>query len=82
LKKSFILAIDANPMLGDLTENLRFLSTRFQPDRNTRFSGILLVRYASRLEKNYLVFSFISNPFAKYPVSKDFELLFNNSTIN
>jgi hypothetical protein len=79
LKKPFILAIDATYMLGDLTENLRFLNTRFQPSMNTRFSGILLVSSGLRLEKNYREFKFISNPFAKYPVSKDFELLFTNS---
>jgi hypothetical protein len=76
VKKPYVLAIDATYMLGELTGNLRFLSTRFQPDRNTRFSGVLLARYTGNLEKNPFEFKFVSNPYAKYPVSKEFELLF------
>ena len=75
----YVLVIDGNIMLGDLTENIRTLSTAFQPTTNTRFSAATLVTYYPRLDKPdlNLNFSFVSNPFAKYPVSREFEHLFH-----
>ncbi len=80
--KPYILVIDGNRMLGDLTENIRALSSSFQPNTNTRFSAALLVKYHRRLDDQQLNLDFhlISNPFAKFPISKEFERLFSNST--
>ncbi len=75
----YILMIDGNSMLGDLTENIRALSTAFQPETNTRFSAAVLVKYYPRLDSPELNFDFhgVSNPFAKCPVSREFEHLFH-----
>lgn len=78
----YVLMIDGNIMLGDLTENIRALSTAFQPKTNTRFSAATLVTYYPRLDRPDLDlnFIFVSNPFAKYPVSREFEQLFHTSS--
>lgn len=74
----YILVIDGNKMLGNLTENIRAISSSFQPNINTRFSGALLVKYERQVDNQNLNFSFnfISNPFARFPISKKFENLF------
>ena len=75
--KPYLLAINANNMLGSLTENLRYLATSFQPNMNTRFSGILLVNNTINSNgKNKLEVKFVSNPYSKYPISKKVEMLF------
>ena len=80
--RPYILMIDGNSMLGDLTENIRALSTAFQPKTNTRFSAAALVTYHPRLDTSDLdlKFNLVSNPFAKFPTSKEFELLFHISS--
>lgn len=77
----YILMIDGNSMLGDLTENIRALSTAFQPETNTRFSAAVLVEYYPRLDSPELNFDFhvVSNPFAEFPVGREFERLFRTS---
>ena len=77
----YILMIDGNSILGDLTENIRALSTAFQPKTNTRFSAAALVTYHPRLDSPDLDLNFnlVSNPFAKFPVDKEFERLFRTS---
>lgn len=77
----YVLMIDGNMMLGNLTENIRALSTAFQPKTNTRFSTAILITYYSRLDSPELNLNFysVSNPFARFPVSKEFERLFRNS---
>jgi len=77
----YVLMINGNLMLGDLTENIRALSTAFQPKTNTRFSAAVLVTYHLRLDSLNLDFKFylVSNPFAKFPVSKEFERLFHTT---
>jgi len=76
--KPYILLIDGNRMLGNLTENIRALSTAFQPEINTRFSAAVLVTYYPRLDTSdlNLKFDLVSNPFAKFPISRQFQLLF------
>jgi len=77
---AYTLVIDGNRMLGDLTENLRALSTAFQPETNTRFSAAVLASYFSRIGSPELDFNFsvVSNPFAKFPISRQFEYLFQS----
>ena len=77
----YVSMINGNLMLGDLTENIQALSTAFQPKTNTRFSAAVLVTYHPRLDSLNLDFKFylVSNPFAKFPVSKEFERLFHKS---
>jgi hypothetical protein len=79
-EKPYILAIDANNLLGDYSENLRKLATSFQPNINTRFSGILLVRYLNYIHKFDLEFDFITNPYSKHPTSGKFKALFQNQS--
>lgn len=80
--KPFVLVINANEMLGSLVENIRALSSAFQPNINTRFSSAVLVESNPVIgsPRTDFVFNFVSNPFAEYPVSKQFELLFKSST--
>jgi hypothetical protein len=68
----FVLVIDGNIMLGALAENLRALSTAFQPKSNTRFSGAVLVESNAVIgsTRTDYKFNFVTNPFAKFPVSK------------
>ena len=73
----YILAINANDMLGSLTENLRYLAKSFQPKMNTRFSGILLVNNTLNGNgKEKIDLKYVSNPYSKYPISKNVEMLF------
>ena len=76
--KPYILMINCNSMLGSLTENIRALSTTFQPKTNTRFSGATIVTYYPRLGSLELDFKFylVPNPFTKFPASKEFTRLF------
>ena len=75
----YILMIGGNRILGGLTENIRALSSAFQPTTNTRFSAAALVTYHSRLGTSDLdlKFNLISNPFAKFPISREFSRLFH-----
>ncbi len=79
--KPYVLMIQGNLMLGSLTENIRALSSAFQPKTNTRFSAGMLVTYYQRFDSSKLDFKFyfVPNPFAQYPVSKEFERLFSAS---
>lgn len=75
----YILVIDGNNMLGDLSENISALELAFQPTTNTRFSAAILVTYYPRLDTSYLDFNFylVTNPFAKFPISEEFKRLFH-----
>ena len=76
--ESYVLVIDGSFLLGDLTENVRVLSNAFQPKINTRFSAAIIVTHYSELGKSSpsLDFKYVSNPYAKFPVKKDFDTLF------
>lgn len=78
----YILIVESSTMLGELAENIRALSSAFQPETNTRFSATALVESNPVLgsTRTEFMFHFVSNPFAKYPVSKEFEFLFKTST--
>jgi len=80
--KPYVLMIQGNLMLGSLTENIRALSSAFQPKTNTRFSAGVLVTYYQHFDSSILdiKFYFVPNPFAQYPVSKEFERLFSASS--
>jgi hypothetical protein len=79
-EKPYILIIDGNKMLGDYSENIRRLSTSFQPTRNTRISGILIAKYGLDLNGFIEEYKYISNPYSKFPVPKEFSRLFLNPT--
>ena len=74
----YILVINCNDMLGGWSDNIRAVSTAFQPKRNTRFSAALLVRYHQPVGSRELKFAFelIGNPFTKIPVGAGFQGLF------
>jgi hypothetical protein len=65
-------------MLGSLLENVRVLSSAFQPETNTRFSAVIVAQVHQRLDNPELEYKyhFIPNPFARYPVGMQFERLF------
>lgn len=79
--KPYVLVIDGSTMLGELVENVRALSTAFQPEYNTRFSGAAIVEISPVIgsTRTDFTFHFVTNPFAKFPISKEFELLFKAS---
>jgi len=74
----YILVINCNDMLGGWSDNIRALSSAFQPKRNTRFSAVLLVKYHQLLGSADVKFDFelIGNPLAKIPVGEEFRGLF------
>lgn len=78
----YLLMIDGNLMLGSLNDNIRAVSSAFQPETNTRFSGATLVTYHTSLGSLELDFKFyfVPNPFAKFLVSKAFTRLFSASS--
>lgn len=82
-EKPFILAIDANNILGRLNENLKAISNLFQPEINTRFSGVLLVKSDVDLDlkKISISYEFIPNPYTKYPISQLVRTLFKESSL-
>jgi hypothetical protein len=76
----YILMIDGNLMLGNLSENVRALSTAFQPSMNTRFSAAVIVNYYSDITSRKLIqnpnFNYVSNPYAKFPLKLNFKTIF------
>jgi len=74
----YILVINCNKMLGSWSDNIRAVSSAFQPKRNTRFSAVLLLRYHQPVGNTDVRFEFelIGNPFTKIPVSEEFKGLF------
>jgi len=77
-KKPYVLLIDGNSMLGSTVENVRALSSTFQPQSNTRFSAAIIVLYHPRFDKLGLdiEYHFVSNPFAQFPVNTEFARIF------
>ena len=78
INSPYILVIDGNNMMGSLEENLRALSTAFQPNINTRFSAVLIITYhLDIIKQNFEIKSnIIPNPYAKYPITEKFKSLF------
>ncbi|MFC1932273.1 hypothetical protein ACFLXU_01415 [Chloroflexota bacterium] len=79
--KPYMLMIDGGIILGSQDANNRALASAFQPQVNTRFSAATLVDYHPTFESLGLVYDFkvVPNPFAKFPISKEFEKLFYKS---
>jgi hypothetical protein len=78
--KPYILMINCNNMLGSWSENIRAITTAFQPSRNTRFSATVLFTYINEPAKGLrFQFEVISNPFTKAVVSEAFKGLFTSS---
>ena len=73
--------IDGNAILGSQDANTRALASAFQPQVNTRFGAAILVDYHPTFESLELVYDFkvVPNPFARFPISKEFEKLFSKS---
>lgn len=76
-----ILVIDANSLLGGLSENVRTLTNAFKPNINTRFSAILLVAYGTTVNQNYISFNLVTNPFACHPLPRNIQALFKDCNI-
>ncbi len=76
----YVLSINGNLMLGSLTENIRAVSSAFQPQMNTRFSAAILATFYQPLARPGIdyKFYFVSNPFAKFPVTCRFGSLFSS----
>lgn len=77
-KKPYILAIDSSMFLGDMKENMRIIQTSFQPEQNTRFSGVLLIKTENTIQDFKLKFNFISNPYTKNPLPKHIVNIFKS----
>ncbi len=79
--KPYVLMIDGNIILGSQDANTRTLASAFQPQANTRFSAAILVDYHPTFDSLDLVYDFkiVPNPFARFPISKEFEKLFSKS---
>ncbi len=77
----YILMIDGNTILGSQEANTRALASAFQPQVNTRFGAAILVDYHPTFDSLELVYDFrvVPNPFARFPISKEFEGLFSKS---
>ena len=70
----FITAINTDLMLGDMSENIRSIESLFQPNRNTRYSSVLLANSQSfTVKKNWTQ---IRNPYAEVPVTEEILRLF------
>lgn len=73
----YILAIDASNILGDPSQNLRYIRRWFQPNINTRYSGILLCRMFSRNSNSYSVeLDYLKNDYSRYSIDAKLERFF------
>ena len=63
-------------MMGDFKENVKTFLNVFQPNLNTRFSGVIFCTHGYNSKGDFIEFEFITNPHAKFPVSEEFKLLF------
>ncbi len=61
IDKAYVLVINEEEMLGSIKENREILENIFQSRKNSRFSGILLVKN----DIKGLDFDFIQNPYGK-----------------
>lgn len=69
----FITIINSDFFLGSIEENLRAVDALFQPDMNTRISGVFFAE--SDTLKNKLFDHYIKNPYAKHPIPLDIEFI-------
>jgi hypothetical protein len=67
----FIIIINSDFFLGSLENNIMAVDGLFQPERNTRISGIFFTE--SETLPNKVFDHYIKNPFAKCPVTIDME---------
>lgn len=77
VNKPFVLAISINNMLGSLQENILAIQDSFQPKKNTRFTGVVLVEHLGTGELSKRKFIYIENPFSSVPDSNHIKLLFH-----
>jgi hypothetical protein len=75
-KKPFLLAISINNMLGSLNENIKVIQNSFHPQKNTRFTGVLLVEHRGSNELSKKQFVYIQNPYSNAPDSNIIRYLF------
>lgn len=72
-----ILVIQSDYLTGPLDENIRAISSLFQPGKHTSFNGVLLVRWSYNLRD--LIdheFHYVNNPYARKPIA-DLAALFH-----
>lgn len=65
-----ILAIQSDYLTGSLDENVRAISSLFQPSKHTSFNGVLLVRWSYNFQN--LIdpqFHYVNNPYARNPIA-------------
>jgi hypothetical protein len=65
----YVPVIRSNFLMGRREDSLRAVRTRFQPDQNSRISGVLLAEYSFSIEEQKLVwvFDYVPNPYAASP---------------
>lgn len=66
----FVLAIHSDYLTGTLDDNLRAISSLFQPRKHTSFNGVLLMRWSYNFRD--LIdheFHYVNNPYARNPVA-------------
>jgi hypothetical protein len=70
--RPFLVAIQSDSFVGERQENERALASTFQPQKNTRISGVVLVRWHYSIENGIeFVFDYISNPYARIPLAAE-----------
>ena len=69
----FITAINTDSVLGNKRDNIRYVEALFQPDINTRFSGVILADTQTLRNGGMTV---IANPYAMHPLGHELITLF------
>ena len=65
----FLTAINTDSMLGIMEDNIQSIESLFQPDKNTRYSGVLLANH--QCLTNNSKWTKIINPYADTPITED-----------
>ena len=70
-----VLAIQSDYLTGGLDQNIRRIGTLFQPQKYTRFNGVILTRWSYNRERLITFESqYINNPYARNPVLQLYNL--------
>jgi len=69
----FILAIDSSTILGNPNDHDQYINKWFAPNKNTRYSGIMLVNIFKDTNNNETTkIKYYDNPYARNPYKPDF----------
>ena len=71
----FLTAINTDSMLGIMEDNIQCIESLFQPNKNTRYSGILLANH--QCLTNDGKWTQVINPYAEKPITDDVSRVFN-----